>query len=267
MSLANKIRGLAEIWKFDNRIYLGLTRLLFRGENINIYRYKGLEILTDHASGDANGAREVFTSDMYRKYLPTLGLDGEINVLDIGANNGGFSLLLQSEGVAFRKLVCIEMNPETFSRLRFNIDRNLECATDVINAAVCGSEGKIEMNLGSGSAGDSIYSKKTSGQIRTIAGVTFDHIYQESFGDEIVDLCKIDIEGAEFEVFAGSRASQIQRCRNVLIEIHHDKDHDRNILRSRLSSLGFAERDADEKNDDKHHVHLFVNSNFPANNP
>jgi hypothetical protein len=56
-----------------------------------------MQFLTDHDAGDANGAREVITSGMYRDLLSELDLDGRINVLDLGGNNGGFPLLLKAE--------------------------------------------------------------------------------------------------------------------------------------------------------------------------
>ena len=55
MSLGNKIRGLREVWAFDNRLSLILAKTFFRSENLQVYRYKGVEILVDHAGGDNNG--------------------------------------------------------------------------------------------------------------------------------------------------------------------------------------------------------------------
>src|SRR4051812_3008314 len=107
MSLANKIRGLKEVWAFDNRLWLIITKIFFRRENLQIYRYNGVEILVDHAGGDNNGAREVLTSPMYRRFLPQMKLDSPANVLDLGANNGGFPLLLHTSGIKLKKVVSV----------------------------------------------------------------------------------------------------------------------------------------------------------------
>jgi hypothetical protein len=35
-----------------------------------------------------------------------------------------------------------------------------------------------------------------------------------------IDLCKFDVEGAEFEVLFGSTAISLTKCRHILIELH-----------------------------------------------
>jgi FkbM family methyltransferase len=259
MTIRNKINGLKEIWQFDNRWQLIASRLLFSKENIDIYRYRGMEILIDHSAGDANGAREVLTSPMYRRYIAQMELPGGSNILDIGANNGGFPLLLKSEGVAIKKLVSVELNPQTFSRMRFNIERNFDCEFVGINGAVCGSHREIDISLGSGGAGDSIYEQNSAGVRHRMQGYTFDEIYEMALNGERIDLCKIDIEGAEFEIFANSGHGLIKKCRNLLMEIHEGDGRSRETIRAVLSGLGFKEIGGETKNNEDHHVHFFVN--------
>ena len=263
--MRNKINGVKEIWRFDNRWQLILSRLFFPSERINIYRYKGLEILEDHAAGDANGAREVLTSSMYRQFLPQMNLPDEINVLDLGTNNGGFPLLLKSEKIEIKKLVCVEFNPKTFSRMRFNVERNFDGDFVCLNAAVCGENKEIEVSLkDGGSTDDSIYDgRQSGGKIYRVQGLTFDSVYRQTFHDEIVDLCKMDVEGAEFEILAGGDCQNLKKCRYLLIEIHHGKDRDRTVVLRKLSDLGFREIDGETKRDARlHYVHFFENQNF-----
>jgi FkbM family methyltransferase len=259
MGLTNKINGIKEIWQFDNRWQLVFTRLFFPGEKINIYRYKGLEILEDHFAGDANGARALLTSPMYRQYLAEMELRAPLNVIDMGANNGGFPVLLKSEGLEIKKLVCVEMNPNTFSRLRFNIERNFECEQKLINGAVCGEHRTIDVALSEGSTRHNIYERNSNGQALQVQGYTFDEIFASAFGEEIVDLCKIDIEGAEFEVFSGPEHRSIIKCRYLLMEIHEKWGGSRENVRNRLNELGFREIDGESKNDENFYVHFFVN--------
>ena len=127
MSLLNKINGVREIWKFDNRFEILRKRLFGNQSSIN-YRIGDLDFTVDHDAGDANGAREVIATDMYRQFFPFLDLAGPLNVLDIGANNGGFGLLLKYEQIAIKKYVGVEFNPATFMRLKFNIERNITVA-------------------------------------------------------------------------------------------------------------------------------------------
>lgn len=264
MWVTNKIRGLKEIWQFENRWYLALTRTLFSKESVSIYRYKGLEILIDHSAGDANGAREVLTSEMYRQFLPQIGKERKINVLDLGANNGGFPLLLKSEGFFIKKVVSVELNPNTFSRLNFNLERNFREEAIPLNCAVCGTRRPITINLGSGGASDNIYleTNAVASKSYKIEGLTFDDIYAENFGSEKVDICKIDIEGAEFEVLRDGNCKNLKNCQYLLMEIHHEKERNRAEVLEMLKTIGFREIDGESKIDEKHYVHFFINENL-----
>ncbi|MEP6923408.1 MAG: FkbM family methyltransferase [Pyrinomonadaceae bacterium] len=263
MTLQTKINGLKEVWQFDNRIWLTLTKTFFAKEKLHIYRYKGLEILVDHAAGDANGAREVLTSAMYRRFLPLMKLQGAINVLDLGGNNGGFPLLLKAEGIEIKKVVSVELNPKTFSRLRFNLERNLDCEIVAINAALCGEERELNIPLGVGSVSDSIYENNINngkGKIYHLRGLTLDGICVTYFGDETIDICKMDVEGAEFEVFLLPQHQCLKNCRYLIMEIHERDGRTKEEILPAIEKLGFIRQpnaaDADPT------VHLFVNSNF-----
>lgn len=260
MSIRNKIRGIREIWQFENRWNLAFNRIFFPREPINVYRSGNIEFITDHRAGDANGARDVLTSDMYSKYLPEMNLDGPVNVLDIGANNGGFMLMLLREGVEIKKGASVELNPETFTRLHFNLGRNFRGNNiAAINAAVCGTPRKIAFSPNSaGSVADNIYAKADSSEF-FVEGITFDDLYESVFGDERVDICKIDIEGAEFEIFANGNCEHIKKCRYLLMEIHHSPEHGRESVIRALGTLGFDERGGENKSDGSHYVHFFVN--------
>ncbi len=262
----NKLRGLREMWHFDNRIYLILSRILFPNQSGHIYRVKDVEFLSDHRSGDANGARELLTTPMYRKYIEKMNLRGDIKVLDIGSNNGGFPLLLKTENVSIGQLVCVELNPNTFVRLQFNLGLNFNGRFQAFNLGICGENRELRVKLGAGSAGDNIYGsadKNDSDQI-VIPGRTLDDVYDEVFGEQVVDLCKIDIEGAEYEVFGSETARSISRCRYLLIEIHNSAERPRKLVLDKLTAAGFKEIDGENKVDDLHYVHFLINQKLAA---
>jgi hypothetical protein len=73
-----------------------------------------------------------------------------------------------------------------------------------------------------------------------VRGVTFDELFHEYFGGEgVVDLCKMDVECAEYEVFGSPGHGSIARCRWLIIEIHEMPGHSRAEVVSEISSLGF----------------------------
>ena len=262
MSFKNKLNGFKEIWYFDNRWQLLLNRLLFRHERINIYRLQGMNILVDHLAGDANGAREVIVSSMYRQFIPQMKLDAPVNVLDIGANNGGFPLMLRANQIVLKKVVSVELNPNTFTRMRFNLERNAGCDFTGINAAICGELRDFEVGLGEGSAGDSIYLRgEASGtELYKIKGMTFDKIYSSTFGEEIVDVCKMDVEGAEYEVFSTPHHQKLIRCRYLIIELHDGEGRNPADVINRLVQLGFSEQPPLTGSEPA--VHFFVNKDL-----
>lgn len=254
-----------EIWRFDNRWHIALTRIFFPAEKTQFYRYKGLDILIDRSAGDANGAREVLTSDMYRQYLPLIKNKTGVTVLDLGANNGGFPLLLKAEGFDLEKIVCVELNPQTFGRLRFNLERNFKNDFTALNCAVSGVRREITVSLGDGGAGDNIYRNDGANSCR-IQGLDFDEIYRTTIREKITDICKIDVEGAEFEIFGGNNFNELRKCRYLMIEIHHEKDRPRGAVLRRLREIGFEEVDAAAKNVETHCVHFFTNQKLIAPN-
>lgn len=259
MSLQNKIRGLREVWQFENRLWLAFTKIFFRRETLHIYRYRGLEILNDHAGGDANGARDILLSPMYKRFLPRMKIDAPANVLDLGANNGGFPLLLLNQGVPLKKVVSVEFNPNTFVRLHFNLTRNLPCEAVPVNAAVCGESRAMDVSLGSGSSGDSIYGHDPASDGRNfrIQGRTLNELCETYFGGDVIDICKMDVEGAEYEVFSCPGHTSIARCRYLIIEIHNVEGHRADEVVNVIESFGLDRQPTDPGTDP--FVHFFVN--------
>lgn len=244
--LQRKIKGLRQVWAFDNRWPLLVQRVIFPREPVLVYRLGAITFVEDHAGGDANGAREVLTTSMYTDHLRHMRPQAPMNVLDIGANNGGFPMLLQHLGLPLRRVVSVELNPRTCTRLRFNLDRNIGAPHEAVNGALCGRSGWLSVNLGDGDVGDSIYATSTPGSNRgahvaaSVRGVTFDELVSEYFPEgATIDLCKIDVEYAEYEVFASPGHDHVSRCRWLIIEIHEGPAHSPSDVVSAIVQQGF----------------------------
>lgn len=256
----NKIAGLRAMWRFDNRLQLIVNRLLF-SRSSDIYVLGGLHVLVDSAGGDAAGTRECLTSPMYRTLLESIHFDSGTTILDLGANGGGFPLLCHHMGIPIKKLVCLELNPNTCQRLRFNLHANLDCEIHVENIGIGGESRVIELELGRGSTGDSIFGTPSSSvplqKGYRIALLTLDDIFERFLGSDIVDLCKMDIEGAEHEVMAGSGRLSLSRCRHLIIELHDAKGAQmQEVTLDRIKALGFTVL---RRSDDYPDVYLLKN--------
>ena len=123
-SILSKIQGIYEILSFDNRWEILFNRLLFPKTGLIVYRRKNVEVLIDHLAGDVNGMRMCLVSDMYYRYVKKMNLPSKLSVFDIGANSGGFPLMLKLNNFEIENLTCVEMNPNTFARLQLNIQKN-----------------------------------------------------------------------------------------------------------------------------------------------
>ena len=250
MKLRDKLTGLRALWHFDNRWQLIADRLFFKNP-LSVYRKGPLEFLIDHDAGDHNGTRLCLISDIYTRFLPKMNLGEEISVFDLGANGGGFPLMLLLNGKRLRRLVCVELNPNTFRRLQYNITRNVPGEPALINGAVCGEHRQFELSLGRGDISDSIYAEPPAGvvagkQRHVVQGYTFDELFRAHFGSGPVDICKMDIEGAEYEVLASAAHDCLQLCRYLIVELHTTTAEKLQALQRELDAEGFTLLDAGE---------------------
>ncbi|MGB6687378.1 MAG: FkbM family methyltransferase [Terracidiphilus sp.] len=238
----SSLDGLRAILSFDNWPMLLLERLFDRRAGFVVYRKNGLEILVDHRGGDCNGTRACIVTDMYPKYLTRLSLSGPNNVLDLGANGGGFPLLLRIMGIELGRVVCVEMNPIVYQRLAINLMTNLGPDAVALNAAVCGAkDSEIRLAPSRGDVGESMYDHQPDSEQRrlSVRTASVQMLYDQYFAGELIDLCKMDIESAEYEALEACPDRVLAKIRNLLIEFH---DLPRTpALVARLQSQGFSE--------------------------
>jgi FkbM family methyltransferase len=243
MSIGTKLAGLKAVLVFDNWPMLVLGRLFDRKAGFVIYRKKGLEILVDHRGGDQTGTRQCIASNMYTRYLPSFTLRGPLRVLDLGANGGGFPLMLKIQGYELGRVVCVEMNPLTYQRLLVNVSSNLGASTVAINAAVAGSGQTAEILLkpSRGGTSESMYANRADASAPHVAvrPVTLQALYDQYFKNELIDICKVDIEGAEYEALEASPDELLRKIRYLVIELHEPARTP--ALVERIGALGFRQ--------------------------
>jgi FkbM family methyltransferase len=259
MRLRTGLEALSAVHWFDNWPMLLLGRVFDRGTGLVVYRKQGLEILIDHRGGDANGTRHCLASSMYRKFLRSFDLRWPVRVLDLGAMGGGFPLLMRIMGIEMAQAVCVEMNPQTYQRLLVNLTANLGPACAGLNAAVCGMEENSELLLkpSRGNSSFSMYTDRAdaSAPHETVCTTTLQALYDRYFKDELVDICKIDIEGAEYEVFDKSPDELLRRIRYLIVEFHDPQKTPAVI--ERLTAIGFAAIQTNERQNRDEKVKAF----------
>lgn len=259
--LTQKFGGLRAILAFDNWPALLLVRLFDRKAGFVAYRKKGLDILIDHRGGDENGIRQCIASHMYSNYLPSFVLRQAVRVIDLGANGGGFPLMLKIAGIEIARVVSVEMNPLTFLRLQLNLGTNLGDAAVAVNAAVCGSlpDTPILLKPSRGSTGQSMYDNGNGSTAPSVPvkATTLKALCDQYFGAELVDICKIDIEGAEYELFEFTPDEVLCKIRYLIVEFHDPPRTPPAV--ARLAALGFTEITIEEarRTGDRTEVRVF----------
>jgi FkbM family methyltransferase len=156
--------------------------------------------------GEFVAAFEVFAADDYGIDLST----PVRRVLDLGANIG-FAAMLLAERYPDAEIVCVEAAPDTFAVLEANI-AGIE-RIRALNLAV-GTDGPVFVDLAAPSVERQMTEHGTE-----VPGISL-HRLLDDLGWEYLDLLKIDVEGAEFTIFADKAMSRIGAVVGEIHEAH-----------------------------------------------
>jgi FkbM family methyltransferase len=224
--------------QFDNWPFLIIQRFCF--DTPMVYQKRNVRFLVDRASGDQHGLTDCVTHDIYSRYFPCLTKDRPLRVLDLGANIGGFGLALILAGFEIERIVAVEMNMRTHARLAYNLVNNIGSKAALVHAAVCNTKRNILVADNDGWVGNSIYDRSL-GNTPTleVPGVTLDELTKSYFPSQRVDILKMDIEFAEYEVLFSETCKSVVQYDHLLMEIHEDGRHEKKALVRRLDELNF----------------------------
>ena len=137
-------------------------------------------------------------------------------ILDCGANVGYASILFAKK-YPTTKILAIEPDESNFKTLCENLRRfkNVKC----LKAAIWGLEKDLRiMNPNTGARSFRVEEVEANYNAQ-LKGLTIDRLLFES-QEEIIDILKIDIEGAEREIFKNGTPYWLKRTRILLIELH-----------------------------------------------
>jgi len=236
-----KLQTLRNIFRFSNPLQLLVNRTLFSRTGPTIYRHGELQFLVDHHAGDQDGPRSCVEPGLYDPFFDVIQWNGPVTFLDLGANAGGFVLGLLKNGQGIGMGVAVELNPLTWARLIYNIYSNVPLASEhieILNGAVAGTDGYLDIRLGAGSVGDCI-SGSATGTLYHLKCHTLPSLVGR-FSGTTIDLLKIDIEGSEYDLLAVSKAC-LASIRYVLIEIHSIPGRRESEVHDWIRNCGFTQ--------------------------
>ena len=134
-------------------------------------------------------------------------------VIDAGAAHGLYALKVSGEA---KKVIAIEAHPWNCKLLLENVSRNrLQKKILVLHAALCGRNVPVTLFEAKDTVSHNIFGG--SGRKILVSPITLREIINR-YGD--VDLMKMDIEGAEFEVLLTAEDKILKRIDKMVIELH-----------------------------------------------
>lgn len=158
----------------------------------------------------------------------------ERTIVDLGANIGAFSILASSR-LPSARVIAVEPFPSTYKRLLDTIrHNNMREKITAVNAAAVGECRSVIMDDGDGVAS---HSRK----IGALHGVSVEGYTIEMLMDEhsleFIDLLKVDIEGAEYELIEKTPRDVLQKIKRIGLEYHGNGDT--TALFDKLKASGF----------------------------
>jgi FkbM family methyltransferase len=157
-------------------------------------------------------------------------------VLDLGANRGEFS-----HGM-IQRFGCRVLSAELLLELCSQIDGHP--LLTLLNIAVGGKNQDVTMHLFPRRCASVLgaRTKEESPRTRTLPMVTLAEFKRLGSADR-VDLLKLDIEGAEIDLFEACRDDELKEIRQITVEFHefiYPEQHDAVLrIQNRLAHIGF----------------------------
>ena len=159
-------------------------------------------------------------------------------VVDVGANVGVFERWAYQNGA--EKIYSFEPEMKNFKCLLEN--KSQKCIAH--NVAVSGKKGLVTLFLDKSDGGHSLINNNINNtktkNTQQIQSLTLNNIF-----DLVpkIDFLKVDVEGAELEIFEAANEEKLSKIRNIVVEYHNMAfnfdDSKREIFIKKFTDLGF----------------------------
>lgn len=211
---------------------------------LNIYSLKnGVKLKFSPQTLDLMVIRECFISNLYTKFITEKNLD---TVLDLGCQKGYFITGLLSSGVNIKRAICVDPLLENLDTFKENmkLNKNLYKRGRKIllePSAVFTENGKRIFYVTANSVNHSLKDPSKYDKVINkleVNTVTIRSLFKKYALHEI-DLVKIDIEGAEFDLFRSPDIGKLLKTKYLVMEIHPDKKCNPNEIIKILESFEF----------------------------
>lgn len=160
-------------------------------------------------------------------------------VVDAGANAGLYAVIAS---IFSKKVIALEPDLESFNALSENLTANNIENVVAIRAALWSDDGDVEFHKRRSSQLGSIKMHSDSRNTELVEAVSLRTLLDKFEGKLLspgIDLLKLDIEGAEFDVIKSCNARTLQAISRIVAEIHTEHGDYRDLA-AKLSRNGFS---------------------------
>ncbi len=176
---------------------------------------------------DLSMLEEVWIKGAYDRLFP---FGQKAVVVDIGAHNGYFSIYASKKLHRDSAVRAYEPIPANYRILQQNIIENQIQNIDARNLAVANESGRVTIYENSAhTGGHSILRDRV--EVYDLSEIRALDVPVESFKNAIsvdtaqIDFCKIDCEGAEFEILTYAKSQDLRRVKVYAVEFHEFGGH------------------------------------------
>jgi len=199
-------------------------------------------------TGDTDIFYEIFYKQVYA--LPAEVFNTATCIVDLGANTGIASLYFQSKAPG-ASIICVEPDKDNFAMLQRNLipdnnDNSIKC----LQAAISGEDRFLNFSSNPVKYNSRLGEGPDSYQVQAMSMPSLFKMY----GLQKVDILKMDIEGAEHDVFSGN-LDCLNVVDHILIEIHQSSDVEPILTALRIHGFAIKQLDADPANQQLFHAY------------
>jgi len=150
-----------------------------------------------------------------------------MTVLDVGANEGLYTLFSARRIGVSGRVVAFEPSSRERRSLQHNVTRNRLCNVTIVPSAVGSSEGTAALQIASGvhsghnTLGSLVYDDAPAVGVEHVPVERLD-VVMDRLGIAKVDVIKIDVEGAEMHVLEGARRTLASQRPVLMVEANDD---------------------------------------------
>ncbi|MCX6818582.1 MAG: FkbM family methyltransferase [Candidatus Aenigmarchaeota archaeon] len=208
--------------------YFNLYKEFFRISKKKQLIYKlwnGTQFLIRTGTSDILTLGEIYI----RKIYEDKKIKENSTIIDLGAHIGFFSVWYAKKSNNIR-VYSYEPSEENFKLLQKNIKINkLEKNVNAFKFAVSGKKGFVKFFLTGNEATNTLYGDPKKTKIVKVKSTTLKEIFKVN-NIKTCDLLKVDIEGAEYELFRRTPKEILNKIKIINIEYHNGYEELKQIL-------------------------------------